>query len=288
MMKNKEKKNINKIHEEILPIEDKLFFIITLIYNDGSIFEEIIYFDNNEKNEIEVWKQAKRYQNIEEYKKNTCLIDKKNQFLNKITVKDFLKQQQDFKLKPTKIERTLWYIFTAIAVLAGISTFIGVIILFFPTVAVIPTVAIGLKVVGTLSSISFIRIFASLFSSATRKVDVWFGNKLYKNKEQKEKEKKERQSIIKNLSTDKLETKLQTQYEILKQELDNKKEKNPDQLINKNIINHNLNNISQNLNIESENQNFDSSVRDTINQQEQQPSTSSNHNWNKVKRLLTT
>ncbi|MBP1525520.1 MAG: hypothetical protein H9Q65_02520 [Spiroplasma ixodetis] len=96
------------------------------------------------------------------------------------------------------------------------------------------------------------------------------------------KKKKERQSIIKNLTNDKLETKLQTQYDILKQELDNRKEKNLDQLINKNIINHNLNNISQNLNIESENQNFDSSVRDTINQQEQQPSTSSIYHSNSM------
>ncbi|WP_425382330.1 hypothetical protein [Spiroplasma endosymbiont of Melieria omissa] len=287
--KQTKKTGIDKIHEEFLPIADKIFFITTFVHINQSISEEIMYFHHFKYDaSLKIIKQTKYYKNINEYKSNIFLIDEQNQNLNKITAKDFLKKQQDFKLKPTKIERTLWYIFTVIVVLAGISTFIGVIILFFPTVASIPAVAIGLKVVGTLSSISFIRIFASIFSSATRKVDVWFGYKFYKNKEQKEKEKKERQSIIKNLSVDKLETKLQTQYEILKQELDNRKEKNPDQLINKNIINHNLNNISQNLNIESENnQNFDSSIRNTVNNQDSQPLTSSIKNWNKVKCLLT-
>jgi len=127
-----------------------------------------------------------------------------------------------------------------------------------------------------------------LFSSATRKVDVWFGNKLYKNKEQKEKEKKERQSIIKNLSTDKLETKLETQFNILKQELDNRKEKNPDKLISNNKINHKSNSVLENSSIESLNpSNFDSSIRNTVNQFNE-TSTSSNHNWNKVKCLFRT
>ncbi|WP_342218597.1 hypothetical protein [Spiroplasma endosymbiont of Amphimallon solstitiale] len=64
--------------------------------------------------------------------------------------------------------------------------------------------------------------------------------------------------------------------------MDNRKEKNPDQLISSETIN-------QNSNIESvNNQNFDSSIRNTVNQQEQLPSTTSNHNWNKVKCLLTT
>ncbi len=287
--KQRKKTSIEKIHEEILSIEDKIFFITTFVYINHSITENVFFFQEDSNCNIQVINQIKNYQNINEYTKDIYLIDQKNNNINKMTVKDFLKKQQDFKLKPTKGERTLWCIFTAIAVLAGISTFIGVIILFFPTVAVIPAVAIGLKVVSTLSSISFIRIFASLFSPATRKVDVWFGNKFYKNKEQKEKEKKERQSIIKNLSVDKLETKLQTQYEILKQELDNKKEKNPDKLISNNKINHNSNNVLENSNIESLNpSNFDSSIRNTVNQQEPQTPTSSNHNWNKVKCLLTT
>lgn len=105
-------------------------------------------------------------------------------------IKDFLKQQYDLKIKPNKIERTLWCIFTIIPVLASVAALIGIIILFFPTIATIPAVAIGLKVTAALFSISFIRPFASIFSFATRKVDVWFGNKFHKSTEQKEKEKK--------------------------------------------------------------------------------------------------
>lgn len=62
----------------------------------------------------------------------------------------------------------------------------------------------------------------------------------------------------------------------------------PDKIISNETLNHNSNNISENLNIESENnKDFDSSIRNTVNNQDPQSSTSSNHNWNKVKCLLT-
>ncbi|MBP1526129.1 MAG: hypothetical protein H9Q65_05015 [Spiroplasma ixodetis] len=89
-----------------------------------------------------------------------------------------------------------------------------------------------------------------------------------------------------NLTSDKLETKLQTQYDILKQELDNRKENHADELISNNTTNHNSNSILENSSFESLNpNNFDSSIRNTVNQQNP-PSTSSNHNWNKVKCLF--
>lgn len=53
----------------------------------------------------------------------------------------------------------------------------------------------------------------------------------------------------------------------------------PDKIISNETLNHNSNNISENLNIESENnKDFDSSIRNTVNNQDPQSSTSSNHN----------
>ncbi|MBP1525904.1 MAG: hypothetical protein H9Q65_04445 [Spiroplasma ixodetis] len=280
--KQRKKRKIKKIHEEILPIEDKLFFITTFVHTDNSISEQIIYFTNSIENKFIVKQQTKYYKNISEYKSNIFLIDEQNQNLNKKRIKDFLKKQQDFKLKPTKTEKTLWCIFTVVTLLIVTST----LLLLVPPIASISIIAIAIK--ATAGFMGGIRIFASLFSSATRKVDVWFGNKLYKNKEQKEKEKKERHSLIKNLTSDKQETRLQTQYDILKQELDNKKNKNPYELINSKTIKHNSNNILESPIIESENKNnFDSSIRNTVNNQNQQPTTISKNDWNKVKCLFT-
>ncbi|WP_252320800.1 hypothetical protein [Spiroplasma endosymbiont of Lariophagus distinguendus] len=61
----------------------------------------------------------------------------------------------------------------------------------------------------------------------------------------------------------------------------------PDKLISNNTINHNSNSILENSSIKSENNHtFDSSIRNTVNQQNA-PSTSSNHNWDKIKCLRT-
>ncbi|MBP1525347.1 MAG: hypothetical protein H9Q67_02385, partial [Spiroplasma ixodetis] len=100
--------------------------------------------------------------------------------------------------------------------------------------------------------------------------------------------KKNVEKTIENLISDKLETKLKTQYDILKRELDNRKNKIPNQLINNHITNHNSNSILENSSVEQVNpNNFDSSIRNTVNQSNE-VSTSSNHNWNKVKCLLIT
>ncbi|WDA54999.1 MAG: hypothetical protein PPFGHCPK_01480 (plasmid) [Spiroplasma endosymbiont of Drosophila atripex] len=112
-----------------------------------------------------------------------------------------------------------------------------------------------------------------------------FCKSLSKNKEELE-IKNNIKKTIENLTSDKFETKLQTQYDILKQELDNRKEENPDKLISNNKINHKSNNVLENSSIESLNpSNFDSSIRNTVNQQEQS-STISKSNWDKVKGFL--
>ncbi|WP_342273154.1 hypothetical protein [Spiroplasma endosymbiont of Acasis viretata] len=288
--KQRKDTGIEKIHEEILPINNELYFITTFVNANKSITEEILTFHNINDDSLKIIKQTKYYKNINEYKSNIFLIDEQNQNLKKITAKDFLKQQQDFKLKPNKKEWKTW------GIIIGITLFFAVVvpICTFVIPALIPATATALLLeTKVIIAVSFavagivFKEISSLYENATQKVKSWFRNKYFKSTNQKVKEKKEREAIIKNLTSDKKEIKLETKYKILKQELDNRKEKNTNELSN-NIINHNLNNISENLDIKSENnQNFDSSIRNTVNQQEQLLATTSNHNWNKVKCLLT-
>lgn len=288
----KQRKNtgIEKIHEEILPINNELYFITTFVNTNKFITEEILTFHNINDDNLKIIKQTKYYKNINEYKSNIFLIDEQNQNLNKITVKDFLKKQQYFKLKPTKKEWKTWgfiiVITLLLVVIAPICTFvIPTLIPATATVLLLETkviIAVSFAVAGLI-----FKEVSSIFENAAQKVKSWFKNKYFKSKDQKEKEKNEREVRIKNLTSDKKEIKLETQFKILKQELNNKKDKNPNKLISNETLNHNSNNISKNLNIKSENNhNFDSSIRNTVNQQEQLPKTSKN-NWNKVKCLLT-
>ncbi|WP_252319133.1 hypothetical protein [Spiroplasma endosymbiont of Lariophagus distinguendus] len=291
------KTGIDKIYEEILPIEDKIIFITTFVHIDNSITEEIIHFQQLTNSDIKVFKQNKYYLNINEYKKDFILCEnqlnnKSNVNIETITIKDFLKKQQDFKLKPTKKEWKTWSIIIGITLFLGIvapiCTFaIPALISATATVLVLETkviIAVSFAVAGIV-----FKEISSLYENATQKVKSWFKNKYFKNKDQKEKEKNEREARIKILTSDKPETKLETQFKILKQELDNRKNKNPDQLMTNNTtIDHNSNSLLENSSIESENnQNFDSFIKNTVNHQDPQPSTNWNHNWNKVKCLLT-
>ncbi|WP_342261569.1 hypothetical protein [Spiroplasma endosymbiont of Notiophilus biguttatus] len=294
--KQSKKTGIEKIHEEILSIENKVFFIITFVHTNQSISEEIMYIHHFKNGDIEVIKQLKQYENISKYKNDLSLIEpnanhEKNIKIESISIKEFLKQHQDFKLKPTKKEWKTWGCIIGITLLlivvAPICTFVvPTLIPATATVLLLETkviIAISFAVAGLV-----FKEVLSLFESATQKVKSWFKNKYFKSKDQKEKEKNERASFVKNLTNDKLETIFETQLKILKQELDNRKDKSPDQLINNNTINHNSNSLLENSIIESENnQNFDSSIRNTINQQNPSSPISKN-NWNKVKCLLTT
>ncbi|WP_252320932.1 bZIP transcription factor [Spiroplasma endosymbiont of Lariophagus distinguendus] len=308
--KQRKKTGIDKIHEEILPINNKFYFITTIQHIDNSINEEVIYFQQLTNGDIQVVNKTKKYENINDYKKDILLInDISTHNINNfqfVPIKDFLKKQQNLKLKPTKTDWKIW------SMIFGITLFLLVVvpICTFVIPALIPaTATVLLLETKIIIAISFaiggliFKGISSIFENSTKKVHSWmkfmfhswilkipFINKRNFGKTKEEIEIKDKiKKNIENLTSDKLETRLQTQYDILKQELDNKKEKNPDQLINKNIINHNSNSSLETSIIESKNnQNFDSSIRNTVNQQMPKPSTSSNHNWNKVKCLLTT
>ncbi|BET39591.1 hypothetical protein [Spiroplasma ixodetis] len=263
---------------------------MTFAHANQSISEKIIYFNNDENNEITIWQQIKQYENINKYKNYFSLIEKissnkKNISFSEISTKDFIKQQNDFKLKPNNCENKIWWTITIIY----LSLIILTPILSFAVPAILPAAAVLLlveKIAITASATALGTIFkgfTSIFSPATKKVESWWYNKLCKNEDKKDKEKKEHQSIIKNLTSDKIETRLQTQYDILKQELDNRKNKNLEELINNNAINHNSNSLLENLSIQLENnQDFDSSIRNTVNQQELQSSTNTIYHSNSM------
>lgn len=279
-----EGKTLTNIWKEILLIDNNYYYITTFVHANQSISEKIMYFSNDKNNEITIWQQIKQYENIHEYKNDFTLIEKissnkNNVSFSEIVTKDFIKQQNDFKLKPNKTEKKIWLTITIIS----LSLIILTPILTFVVPAILP-IAAGLilveKIAISVSAAGLGTVFkgcTSIFSPATKKVEAWWYNKLCKNNEKKEKEKKQYESIIKNLTSDKLATKLETQFDLLKQELNNTK----DEIFSSETINYKSNNILKKLNIKPLNiNNFDSSVRDTVNN-EPQPSISSsiNHSY---------
>ncbi|CAB1055236.1 hypothetical protein [Spiroplasma endosymbiont of Danaus chrysippus] len=306
----KQRKNtgIEKIHEEILPINNKIYFITTIQHIDNSINEEIIHFYQLKNGDIQVVNQIKKYENMNKYKNDLSLIEdtstnKNNISFSKMPIKKFLNKQEELNLNITKSE---WITFLAISIFSlcllsvpAILTIYLPIIIVGATVGIIIAEKIGILALSTLVIGALDKVLWNLVSHKTQKIKTKTKNNIFwllrklpfwknidKNKEEKE-IKNNSKKTIENLTNDKLETKLQTQYDILKQELDNRKEKKLNEIISNGTTNHNTNNILENSTIESENnQNFDSSIRNTVNQQNA-PSTSSNHNWNKVKCLLT-
>jgi len=197
-----------------------------------------------------------------------------------MSLKKFIKQHKNRKLKPSKTEWIIW------GVISIITFGIPILISCLPFIKKEFATDIKDKIIIGLISVTvgwLIKSAASMVSTATKKVDSWFYNKLINNQEKREKEKIELKSIIKNLTSDKPETRLEAESDILKQELDNNKNKSINKLINDEILNHNSNSILENSSVESLNpNNFDSSIRDTVNNQDPQPSTSTgiyHSNW---------
>lgn len=62
-------KKIEKIFEEILPINDRLYLITTFQHTDNSITEIIMHLQQLTNGEIQVINQIKTFANINEYKK---------------------------------------------------------------------------------------------------------------------------------------------------------------------------------------------------------------------------
>ncbi|WP_342254126.1 hypothetical protein [Spiroplasma endosymbiont of Zeiraphera isertana] len=304
--KQRKKTGIEKIYEEILPIKDEIIFVTTLVHINNSITEEVIDFQELTNGNIEVMKQLKKYENINKYKDDLLLIEpnsnpEKNIKIEPVSIKKFLSEQE--KISNWKISKSELIIFISLSLLSITLLAIPVAV---PALVPIISTILWEKTLVSIVGIGIAWIVNkgiwTIATEKTKKVEVWIKQKFYslirkipfvnkrnlgKTKEELE-IKKNVEKNIENLTSNKLETKLKTQYDILKQELDNRKDKKLDEIISNETINHNSNSILENSIIKSKNNhNFDSSIRNTINQQEQLPSTSSNHNWNKVKCLLT-
>ncbi|WP_339041366.1 hypothetical protein [Spiroplasma endosymbiont of Apeira syringaria] len=66
---------INKMYEEILLINNEIYFITTFVHIDNSITEKVLYFDYYENNDdLQIINQIKKYQNVNEYKNDFSLI----------------------------------------------------------------------------------------------------------------------------------------------------------------------------------------------------------------------
>jgi len=68
-------KKIEKIYEEILPINNRVYFITSFQHIDNSITEKIMYFQQLIDGDIQIINQIKKYENINEYKKDITLIE---------------------------------------------------------------------------------------------------------------------------------------------------------------------------------------------------------------------
>ncbi|WP_338974479.1 hypothetical protein [Spiroplasma endosymbiont of Tricholauxania praeusta] len=123
-IKNKDLKKIKNIHEEILPINNKIYFITTLQHIDNSITEKIMHFQQLTNGDIQVINQIKNYENINKYKKDTVIIENISSINNNtncqfISIKDFLNNQKNVKIKPSLISRSAWLFFKLISTIVS-------------------------------------------------------------------------------------------------------------------------------------------------------------------------
>lgn len=172
-------------------------YITTFKHVNGTINESIMYLHNFKNNDIQVIRQLKNYKNSTEYRNNTTLIEKtltdeKNVTIQFTEIKYFLKEHNDLKVKPTKKEKLIWWTITIIS----LSIIILTPIITFALPALIPATAavllIDTKLIITVCSAAIGAVFnrfTSIFSDAIRKVESWWCNKLWKNKEKKKKKK---------------------------------------------------------------------------------------------------
>ncbi|WP_338959632.1 hypothetical protein [Spiroplasma endosymbiont of Tiphia femorata] len=191
-----------------------------------------MFFHNFDNDNIQILTQTKQYKNLSQYKNDLLLINNNNNNFDRIPIKEFIKEQTECKEKPSIAEFTMWGVISVLSV--------GVPILISCLPFVRREIATELKdklIVGLISITLglFIKTAATTVSTAIKKVDSWIYNKMFKNQEKIEKDKKEFKTIIRDLTSDKVETQLERQFNILKQELDNRKKQKINKLLSNKI-----------------------------------------------------
>lgn len=247
ILKQENGQKVTRVYEEIVLQKNYLYFVTTLVHNDESMTEEVIYFENDKNGEPIVWTQIKKYKNVKDYEKDALIVaeisdDNVNDF-SKIPIKIFLSNLEEAKNKISKLE---WVLFVSI-------TLVSIILLaIMPVIApFVSTILLEKAAVAVLSiAIAWIvnKGIVALAADKTKKVEAFMKKpffswmrKIFKSRSiGKTKEELEIKNnvdkLTENLKSEKLETRLSTQFSILKDLLNVRKDRKPNELIVKKEI----------------------------------------------------
>ncbi|WP_425382638.1 hypothetical protein [Spiroplasma endosymbiont of Melieria omissa] len=108
---------VKKFREEA---QNKKWLLTTLVHNDGSITEEVIYFESGHDDQLQVWTQIKKYNDVNEYKNDHLLFEKisdnkHNVTFSKKPIKEFL---LDLETKKSKILKSEWILCISLTLLS--------------------------------------------------------------------------------------------------------------------------------------------------------------------------
>lgn len=248
-IKKEDSKLIKKIYEEIFPFEDDLCFITTLVHNDESITEEVIYFEIGKDDELQVWTQIKKYNDVNEYKNDHLLFEKisDNKYNVTFSKKPIKKFILDLEIKKNKILKSEWIICISLALLS--ITLLAIPVAVPALVPIISTILWEKTLVSIIGiGVAWIvnKGIWTLASEKTKKVESWMkqnffswmgkikifnvNKKFSKTKEEIE-VKNNINKLIENLKSDKVETKLSAKFSILKDLLNYRKDNTIDKIM---------------------------------------------------------
>ncbi|MBP1525248.1 MAG: hypothetical protein H9Q67_01885, partial [Spiroplasma ixodetis] len=181
--KQSKKTGINKIHEEILPINNELYFITTFQNINNSLTEEIICFQQLTNGNIKIFKQNKLYENINEYKEditliNNILTNKNKVSFKMIPIKEFLSEQE--KISNWKISKSEWIIFISLSLLSITLLAIPVAVpALIPIVSTILWEKTLVSIVGIGIAWIVNKGIWTIATDKTKKVEVWIKQNFY-------------------------------------------------------------------------------------------------------------
>ncbi|WP_425380743.1 hypothetical protein [Spiroplasma endosymbiont of Polydrusus pterygomalis] len=241
-LKQKNDQVVTKIYEEIVLQENFLYFITTLVHNNKSITEEVVYIENDKNGEPNVWTQIKKYQDINIYEKDNLIIepiikDNKDNF-SYIPIKKFL---LNLEAEKSKISKSEWGIFISVTFLS--IAFLLVAPVIAPFLLAIAWEKALVSVCGVIFGWIVNKGINALVADKTKKVEALMKIKLFSwirkifNKRSIGKTKEELDiknnidKITENLKSEKFETWLSTQFSILKSLLNVRKDIKANKLI---------------------------------------------------------
>ncbi|MBP1528766.1 MAG: hypothetical protein H9Q65_05955, partial [Spiroplasma ixodetis] len=181
----KQRKNtgIEEIHEEILSINNEIYFITTFVHTNLSITENILYFHNFNNGDIEIITQKKQYENIKKYKDDFSLIESNsnaeiNIKVEPVSIKEFLSEQE--KLSNWKISKSEWIIFISLSLLSITLLAIPVAVpALVPIISTILWEKTLISIVGIGIAWIVNKGIWNIATEKTKKVEVWIKQNFY-------------------------------------------------------------------------------------------------------------